>query len=698
MSSNNSNENLVKRHITNKKITEEEVLNPIVKDLKCKLINNKCVDKYYCHIYNPSIYIDKLKELGLSNDVISRFDNVPKYNCCNVISISLYLKESCEIEDDNKRNNYYILKTLPSIYATIKNVEKNLPNWIVRVYFDKSVYRCLENIENEIKKNKEKDEKDKINLKNEEFLYERYQEILISPNVEIYTYLCEDINISKTRTYRFLTMIDEDVNLYVIREADGIVSNLDCHNIKIYEESKDKLFYLVDFDNNNILSENKIYSQFCKLKPLSYSKAGLDYLIENKGENGMANYNSYAAWLFLYKYLIENEFFKNKQNIYDLLAGAFSFKLKINKEFYYDKINNLHIKIESLEKIFQIEESDIKKNIETYNKFFKDYPFTDISFFNPNLNSLFVDLFGSFITEKDDYTEELLFERKILFFKHLIIIDNVLNIGFDEILLLDIFKELISIDITSDKLEKSEEYKKYRYNYPPSNEIYKLNYPINIEKLNTIKNIFLCDEYDEKININIDNTIVTNKLTNTIFNENIYNKISHILKCNTLNTINIEDLNKQEEKIKIQKQNEKDIIYLTDLLLSHKNIKENNKFFNIIIKRIDGFDINTNGLIVHLLNTPFCLEITKYKKLSSWYCINYYLDKDIISCNSQKPLIEGGKIIRNKKYQRKSNKLKKSNRSKKANKSKKSNRSKKENKSKKSKKQNRKSNRSQYRK
>ena len=168
MESNKSNNNTT---IITNKIPESrttDVLNPIVRGLKCKLINNKCSETYYCHTYDPSIYIDKLKELGLSNDVISRFDNIQKDNCCNVISISLYLKESCEIDDSNNsteeyfKNNEYILKTLPSIYATIKNVEKNLPNWIIRVYFDKSVYRCLENIKNEIKKNKEKDEKIKL--------------------------------------------------------------------------------------------------------------------------------------------------------------------------------------------------------------------------------------------------------------------------------------------------------------------------------------------------------------------------------------------------------------------------------------------------------------------------------------------------------------------------------------------------------
>ena len=39
-------------------------------------------------------------------------------------------------------------------------------------------------------------------------------------------------------------MIDPDVNLSIIREADGIVSNLDCHNISLYENDNNLLFYI----------------------------------------------------------------------------------------------------------------------------------------------------------------------------------------------------------------------------------------------------------------------------------------------------------------------------------------------------------------------------------------------------------------------------------------------------------------------
>ena len=42
-------------------------------------------------------------------------------------------------------------KYLFSIYRTVKNVEKNLTDWIVRLYFDMTVYNCVLNISTEIK-------------------------------------------------------------------------------------------------------------------------------------------------------------------------------------------------------------------------------------------------------------------------------------------------------------------------------------------------------------------------------------------------------------------------------------------------------------------------------------------------------------------------------------------------------------------
>jgi hypothetical protein len=75
-------------------------------------------------------------------------------------------------------------------------------------------------------------------------------------------------------------MIDPTVNLYVIREADGFVSNLDCHNIKVFANNN-KLFYISPFmsDGSRIL------------------------------DNGKIKDDSYAPYLNLYRIIFENGFF-----------------------------------------------------------------------------------------------------------------------------------------------------------------------------------------------------------------------------------------------------------------------------------------------------------------------------------------------------------------------------------------------------
>ena len=56
-------------------------------------------------------------------------------NCCNCIAISLYWTS-----DDLLG---LLRKYLYTIQRTIKNVKRCLPDWIVRLYIDSSVYQYL---------------------------------------------------------------------------------------------------------------------------------------------------------------------------------------------------------------------------------------------------------------------------------------------------------------------------------------------------------------------------------------------------------------------------------------------------------------------------------------------------------------------------------------------------------------------------
>jgi hypothetical protein len=337
-------------------IEPKTVLNPVSQDIECVLMNTK-KEEYYIHTYDARPIIRKLREeLHVSDEVLSKFDlpEIPRTNCCNAISITLYF---------NKCDFGTMDKYLSSIYRTVKNVNKRLPDWLVRLYFDKTVYECIDK---------------KEIIKEDSDIFKKFKEIIKSPNVEIYTYNCQNFYndgkvTAKIRSLRFLTLIDPTVNICAIREADGYITNLECHNLNIFSRQNDRLFYLPwltdHIDLFKLRGENVYYY------PLF----------------------SYQAWLKTYKMTFAYDYFKENQNMYDLLAGMFTTKLKIKSEFYFQNSQFLHDKIEEISKM----------NLETFQQ---KYP-------------------------------------KNLYINNMPIIIETLNNGFDEIFLLDIYKEIISVPV-----------------------------------------------------------------------------------------------------------------------------------------------------------------------------------------------------------------------------------------------------------
>jgi hypothetical protein len=343
-------------------VKPKEVLNPVSQDEICMLMNTK-KEEYYIHTYDARPIIRKLREeLHVSEEVLSKFDlpEIPRTNCCNAISIMLYL--------NHPSNTFSEYKYLNSIHRSVKNVNKKLPDWLVRIYFDKSVYEIIqEHIEyiakgltDEYKKN----------------IVDKFQEIIKSPNVEIYTYNCKNFyhgeNISnKIRSLRFLTLIDPTVNICAIREADGYMTNLECHNLNIFSRQNERLFYLPWYNSAVDLFNDNLYVRL----------------------------NAYSEWLKMYKRTFGYDFFKENLNIYDLLAGMFTTKLKINHEFYFKNSQNLFHKIEEFN------------------------TFNSVS-----------------IREKYPYIE--------LYREGIDTVTDLFNSGFDEIFLLDMYKEIISVPIS----------------------------------------------------------------------------------------------------------------------------------------------------------------------------------------------------------------------------------------------------------
>jgi hypothetical protein len=275
------------------KKTEYYIFENNVQNLE-KNINNNLIKIYG---QNADLFLNNIKNM---------YDFNNYKNCANVISITLYNILGLEINEntdlkDNISQIYLFVTYLNSITKTVKNVGQYLKNWIVRLYFDDSVYNIMNRI------NKSLDD-DIIDIK--KWMGSDWEYIHDSLITEIYIYECpihdkNKINfIYKNRMLRFLPLIDTDVNICICREADGIVSKLDCHNIKI----------------------------FCDNEYLLYLPLTERFL------NNPPKYMHYSKWLQKYTNIKKDNFVTE----YDLLAGAFGTKLKLKKEFFYDTINNVH--------------------------------------------------------------------------------------------------------------------------------------------------------------------------------------------------------------------------------------------------------------------------------------------------------------------------------------------------------------------
>lgn len=223
------------------------------------------------------------------------FDLSTRSNCCKCVSIILYFKG---------KNIDRFYEYLFSIKKSVDNIMNNLPEYIVRLYLDSSIYDILSNLpENE----------DKIKL------IELVDYIYNAKNVEIYTYFCEsiilnNIPLEKTRSFRFLPIIEKDVSISIIREADGPVTNMDCHNIRVFEKST-RIFYFAPID--------------------------IKYIYREELEFNTKFVTSYNHWLNFYKRKFD-KYFNDKENLVDILAGIVGIKLTVNNDYYKKCIDEIN--------------------------------------------------------------------------------------------------------------------------------------------------------------------------------------------------------------------------------------------------------------------------------------------------------------------------------------------------------------------
>jgi hypothetical protein len=135
---------------------------------------------------------------------------------------------------------------------------------------------------------------------------------------------------------RFLPLHDNDVNILICKDADGIITNLDCKYIKSFETGKE-IFYVEDVGNGN---------SFVNIKNSEY----IYYTNPFFGIN--LNYtHAYSYWLKYYvKY--EKEFYDNNFSAFiTLLAGCSGFKLKIKEDIFNIKKDEIFIILKEINKI-----------------------------------------------------------------------------------------------------------------------------------------------------------------------------------------------------------------------------------------------------------------------------------------------------------------------------------------------------------
>ena len=232
------------------------------------------------------------------------FDLTTRYKCCNCISIVLYYQEWTGGWDNLDRllNTY-----LYSMKKTLDIVSNNLDTFIVRYYIHTSVFDAIQM----------NDEDNFRELEIKGLCNEIIKYLLKHRQSEVFIYSCEKIigdfvtsNLSKIRINRFL---QDDVNILISREADGILSISDCNNIKLFMEDNKKILITYNFANS----------------------FNLGFLLQNR-----RYHNNLRAFNNLEDFVYERTFTK-QQNI-DFLAGIFSSKLKFNLEYIWNTVKEFN--------------------------------------------------------------------------------------------------------------------------------------------------------------------------------------------------------------------------------------------------------------------------------------------------------------------------------------------------------------------
>ena len=416
--------------VDNFKCPEKKQIKAIDETIECTRIVRKR-EKYYTNTYDPQFIHELIKEQPNKDEILNIFDLTKRNNCANCISYVLYL---------NKID--YIQRNIYNMRFSVINANKYLPNYVLRYYFDGSIFRTLSD---GIKSMSRYNVEDFINI------IETLSFIINNEQVEIFMYFCNNnSDLSIIRNYRFMPMFENDINICVSREIDGLLSAVDCHNLNLF------------INNEKILLLYDIVSSYNMLN--MYRKDRI-----NKEEN--YNHEHYSLWLNVYTYYISNLLYKkNEETIVDMLAGCFAIKLKVSEKYknqiYKETKNNCHL----LKFIYDIKNNKIiPTNIDIDLAKLKEYGFI-IDSNKLNIEKIILKLHSNELSKehieiiKNNLSEQhlnLIYNSSQQLLKILndiqinpkysngrmpfIINKEIFDTGFDEIFLLNLFSPIINV-------------------------------------------------------------------------------------------------------------------------------------------------------------------------------------------------------------------------------------------------------------
>jgi hypothetical protein len=196
----------------NETIKNAKIVNPGLTSIEIPMHK----DPYYRNIYYPD-YTEIRNTISFEDvGYVDKFA-VSTVNC---VTYALYFVLQ---DNDYEKSMLLYSRYLDCINESIKTINTLMPNWIVRIYFDKWLRDVM----------KRKTATSQIR--------ELADKIIKFPNVESYFMIVDGSN-HLNRCFRILPLMDDTIGICVMKDADSIFTAVDAHNYNLFVKSFNHVF------------------------------------------------------------------------------------------------------------------------------------------------------------------------------------------------------------------------------------------------------------------------------------------------------------------------------------------------------------------------------------------------------------------------------------------------------------------------